>query len=283
MHCVFDSFGREPSRSHGWIRFPALVLGAVAATNAYADKTDIALFKNGDRLTGEIKSLDRGKISFDTDAAGVIKLEWDDIEQLYSSTLFEVTMTTGERVYGTLADTKTEGEIRIQTDAETRNLPTLTVVRMTPIKSSILDRIDMSVNLGYSLAKANDLGQITLGYDFAYREEKRQVTFSVDSSVSSSSTDEPSKRVFTNLTYRRFLDKGTWDPFGIGQIERNDELGIDKRTSFGGGMGRWLRDTNSSRIAFGGGLIRSLEDDFGSTETQKNTEALVALDLEWFR
>jgi hypothetical protein len=48
-------------------------------------------------------------------------------------------------------------------------------------------------------------------------------------------------------------------------------------------MSRWLRDTNASRIAFGGGLVFSSEDDFGSTETKTDTEALVSMDLEWFR
>jgi hypothetical protein len=283
MSRLFDPAHRTPRRSYAWAaRLLPLLLGLAAAT-ARADKTDVALFKNGDRLTGEIKALDRGKISFDTDAAGVIKLEWDDIEQLYSSATFEVTLTTGETLYGTLGDTKTEGEVRIQTDTETRNLPTLTVVRMTPIKAKVLDRIDMSVDLGYSLAKANDLNQTTFGYDFGYRDETRQLTLNVDSSVSSSSSEPASTRVFTNLTYRRFLDKGEWDPFAIGQVERNDELAIDRRTSIGGGMGRWLRDTNSSRIAFGGGLIRSAEDDFGSSETKTDSEALVAFDLEWFR
>ena len=47
-------------------------------------------------------------------------------------------------------------------------------------------------------------------------------------------------------------------------------------------MGRWLRDTNQSRIAFGGGLVRSWEDVNGAVETQEDTEALVQMDFEWF-
>ena len=72
------------------------------------------------------------------------------------------------------------------------------------------------------------------------------------------------------------------DPFAVSQLERNDELGIDRRVSVGGGMSRWLRDTNNSRIAFGGGLIRSWEDANGVAETKQDTEALVSMDFEWF-
>ena len=44
-----------------------------------------------------------------------------------------------------------------------------------------------------------------------------------------------------------------------------------------------LRDTNQSRIGFGGVVVRTLEDEFGSTETRDDTEALVYSHLEWFR
>jgi len=260
----------------------AAALGPLGSTVVLA-QSDIALFKNGDRLTGEVKGLDRGKISFDTPTTGVIKLEWDDIDQLYSTMTFELRLETGEQLFGTLGESTTPGQIRLQTATAIRNLPILTVVRMTPIKATLLDRIEMSVNAGYSLAKANSLEQTTLGYDFRYREEVRQVTLNFDSSLSNSESDPSSMRVFTSMGYRRFLDSGNWDPFGIGQLERNDELGIDLRKTAGGGMSRWLRDTNASRIAFGGGLVFSSEDDFGSTETKTDTEALVSMDLEWFR
>ncbi len=155
------------------------------------------------------------------------------------------------------------------------NLPSQTVVRMTPIKSTVADRIEMRVDLGHSIAKASDLEQGSFGYDFRYRGETRLINFAIDASTSSSESDPSSTRVFTNFNYQRYLEKLDWNPIGIGQLERNDELGIDRRTTFGGGMARYLRDTNQSRIAFAGGLVRSLEEDAGSSETIDDTEALI--------
>jgi hypothetical protein len=279
---------RSHTRPAAWCPARVLLASAFGAGLAFsgvasAAKSDIILFKNGDRLTGEVKTLDRGKVSFDTDATGVIKVEWDDIEQLYSNTTFEIALDDGERLYGSLAETTRHNEIRLQTDTSALDLPIATIVRMTPIKATVLDRMEMSADIGYSVAKANKLEQSNLSYDFSYREEKRQITFSFDGSTSSSENDPPSTRVFTNLSYRRFLDDLTWDPFAVGQLERNDELGIDRRVSVGGGMSRWFRDTNTSRIAFGGGLIRSREESNGIPETKEDTEALIAMDFEWFR
>ena len=262
--------------------FLVAVSALTISAAAYA-QSDIALFRNGDRLTGEIKALDRGRVSFDTPTTGVINLEWDDIDQLFSTTTFEVTLESGERIYGTLAETTGDGEVRVQTSTGPRNLPTQTVVRMTPIKSTIVDRIEMRVDLGHSLAKASDLEQGSFGYDFKYRGETRLIHFDLDASTSSSESDPSSTRVLSTFSYQRYLEQSEWNPIGLGQLERNDELGIDRRTSFGGGMGRYLRDTNQSRISFAGGLIRSLEDDAGSSETIEDTEALIAMNLEWFQ
>ena len=264
--------------SSGGFVIASLTIGAAAH-----GQSDVAYFKNGDRLTGEIKSLDRGRISFDTPTTGVINLEWDDIDQLFSTTTFEVTLESGERIYGQLAETTGDGEVRVQTPTGAMDLPTQTVVRMTPIEARIADRIEMRVDLGHSLAKANDLEQSSFGYDFRYRGETRLINFDIDASTSSSESDPSSARVFTSFNYQRYLEELDWNPIGIGQLERNDELGIDRRVSFGGAMGRFLRNTNQSRIVFAGGLVRSLEDDVGASETAEDTEALVAITLEWFQ
>jgi hypothetical protein len=50
-----------------------------------APKTDIVIFKNGDKLTGEFKTLKRGRLSLNTEATGPIGIEWDKIAGVVSS------------------------------------------------------------------------------------------------------------------------------------------------------------------------------------------------------
>lgn len=259
-----------------------VALTAVASSSAHA-QSDVVMFKNGDRLTGEIKFLDRGKVTFDNPATGIINIEWDDIDQLVSGENFEIMLESGERLYGSFTTAARGAEIRLQNTVETRDLPMPTVVRITPIEGTLIDRIEMSVDLGYSLAKADDRVQTNAGYAFTYRDEQRQVRLNFDASVSDSENDTANTRAFTNLGFRSFREGRSWDPLGIAQLERNDELGIEKRTSVGGGMSHWLRDTNNSRISFSGGLAYSWEDEVDSVETTTDAEAMIAMDLEWFR
>ena len=67
-----------------------------------APKTDIIIFKNGDKLTGELKSLKRGRLNFNTDATGTIGIEWDKIARIESLQNIQVENSSGLRYFGHL-------------------------------------------------------------------------------------------------------------------------------------------------------------------------------------
>mgnify|MGYP006959942083 CR=1 FL=1 len=52
--------------------------------SARAERTDVVFLHNGDRITGEVKSLSRGKLEFKTDHMGTVFIEWDDIRKIIS-------------------------------------------------------------------------------------------------------------------------------------------------------------------------------------------------------
>ena len=81
----------------------ALIFVAVGASTAYAAaKTDIVELANGDRMTCEIKKLDRGKLTVKTDGLGTVSIEWDDIQHITSAQRFNVELASGERTVGSL-------------------------------------------------------------------------------------------------------------------------------------------------------------------------------------
>ena len=83
-----------------------LSLWAIPASAA--PKTDIVLFKNGDRLTGELLSLKRGRLNLNTHATGTIAIEWDKISGVISKQHIQIETGSGIRYFGTL--TAEEGE-----------------------------------------------------------------------------------------------------------------------------------------------------------------------------
>src|SRR5678810_964877 len=73
----------------------SLLLGAAVAK---AQKTDSVWIKNGDRITGEVKSLSRALLKYSTDDLGTIYIEWDKVVRISSKATFEVQVNTGQKL-----------------------------------------------------------------------------------------------------------------------------------------------------------------------------------------
>ncbi|MFL5491536.1 MAG: hypothetical protein ACJ8AV_08970, partial [Gemmatimonadales bacterium] len=72
-----------------------LLLGA-ATVEAQKDSVWI---RNGDRITGEVKSLSRGLLKYSTDDLGTVYIEWDKVDRISTSTIVEVRLATGRKFY----------------------------------------------------------------------------------------------------------------------------------------------------------------------------------------
>ena len=260
----------------------AMALSVLVTTGAAAQTDRITLI-NGDRLTGEIKTFDRGMIQFDTDAADIIPIRWDYVAAVESTESFLFTLSTGQRVFGTFGAVTTGESVALQTEFGPMEVALVDIVRLAPIEDALGEQIDMGVDLGYSVAKANNVVQTTAGYDFAFRNQVHLVQLNSDMARSSTEGESDSKRVNVTTSYRRFVDGRIWSPLFLALWERNDELGINRRTTVGGGMSRYLIDTNERQINFFGGIVTSEEDSVDSVETKGSMEAMTGLDVEWFR
>ena len=83
----------------------------ISTTTAAQD--DVVIFKNGDRLTGEIRGLSRGQLSFNTDATGTIEAEWGEVAELTATETFEIELASGVRYLGSLPAAEEPGELNI--------------------------------------------------------------------------------------------------------------------------------------------------------------------------
>lgn len=81
-----------------------------------APKTDIVIFNNGDKLTGEIKSLKRGQLNLNTKATGMIGIEWDKVSKVVGSQKIQVESNDGTPYFGHLTSSEKGSSIVVVTD-----------------------------------------------------------------------------------------------------------------------------------------------------------------------
>ena len=66
-------------------RWSRLSLSLAVSTTLWAQpRTDVVTLPNGDRITGEVVRLDRGRLEFKTDDAGTLYFEWDKLATVRS-------------------------------------------------------------------------------------------------------------------------------------------------------------------------------------------------------
>lgn len=262
---------------------PLAACGLIAAGPALAQ--DVVYFGGGDRLTGEVKGLERGKLSFDTDATGTIGVEWENVESVTSNQYFEIWTAAGVRHFGTMAEGGEAGTMSVTSPAGVVALALADVVAITEIEQSFVDSIDLDVRAGYSFSKASEISQLSTGLDFSRRRERRffEASFDADSSDSAGG-EASSERTATSARYY-YLLPDRWLAGGFATLESNDELDLDLRKSIGGAGGRIIRQSNRNRIQLLGGLVLTQENASAALESREETavEGLFGADLEWFR
>ncbi len=244
--------------------------------------SDVVIFKNGDHLTGEVKSLDRGRLRFKTDATETISIEWDEVAYLSSEQNIQVETILGTRYLGHLVRSADKFNIVIETDAGPIKLNNIQVVHMDPIEERGVNRLDGDISAGYNFTKANEVEQLNVGLDLEFRTETRIFSLSFDSVLTDSADNDANQRQSLDLNYRRLL-RDRWLLGGNVSLNRNDQLGIDLRTSVGGNGGRIVRQSDHSSLILEAGLMVTREELAGSTGDQDTLEAIGTIRWDWFR
>lgn len=231
-----------------------------------AAKTDVVVLKNGDRITGEVKSLDRGRLKYSTDAMGTIYIEWDDIDTLVSKEFHRVRVRGGRLYFGTLSDSGGTDTLAVDGTRGMSAQPLADIVRITPVEDSWKERIDLTVGAGFSYTKGTDITTASIYADSAYTAETHIITGSFRSDTTDNG-DETSTRNLLTSQYQHLRENQRYR-FLLGQAEQNDELDVDLRLLAGAGLGKYFIQNNRRIWLMAGGLgVARQENGDGTSDT----------------
>ena len=258
-----------------------LVAGAIlAAVPAAAQKTDIVVLLRGDRLTCEIESLDRGRLTVKTDDMGTLSIEWDKVREVTATAMFEIYDVAGNRYLGSLAAGPAAGQITIKTAIGDLVLPLLDAVEFDRIGASFWSRVDGSIDLGASYTSSSDLLKLDASASATYRRPLSEFTVSGQSSITRQPDAPETRRNESTFQYLRQLRKPRWLALVQAEASQNVELGYNLRTSITGGLGRVLLQRRRDRMFTGGGIGVNREWPVDGDE-RTNVEALATVGYDF--
>lgn len=264
----------------GAVSFALWVGSAIAAP-----KTDVVVLANGDRITGEIKSLERGLLTLKTDALDTVQIQWLHVAGIETRQLLEVRSADDRRYVGHVdgsADAAETLQLR-GTDRETpTRLPLSSVVELTPLSEGALrNRLDGHLSLGFSAASANHDRQATLSADLSYRDERNSFQASYDGARTKSANNPALQRQNAEALYRWFpSERRFWA--ATASMTRNDELGLDLRSLVGVGVGSyWMRSPERELWWLAG--VATTRERYSHGESRQNAEGVLQAHFDLFR
>jgi hypothetical protein len=234
----------------------------VAVPVSARQNTDVIIMKNGDRLTGEIKGLKGDVLEVSLPYVdGNLSVQWSKVERLQSNQLFLVQTKDGAIHTGTLdtLGSSAGGPLTIQiwTDSLKVAVEKAEVVRVEETASRFYRRLSGDLNLGANYSKGNNSTQYNFGSSLEYLRQRWGLEASFDSSLSASSGADVSTRNQLRLKEWTRVRRTNWYYSGFGGLLHSAVQGIDLQTTFGGGIGRFFKNTNRTRVSVLGGIAWS--------------------------
>lgn len=242
-------------------------------------KTDVVTLANGDRITGEVKKLERGRLEFSTDDAGTLYFEWDKLVSVVANRFVEVLTTSGERYLGSLVAGQPR-TVTVSTGLGDVPLPMATVTSILPIGRSFWSKLDGSIDAGFTYTQSSGIAQLTLNSDTVYRKPASSFRFTASATQTRQRDSDDDDRATAEMSYLRY-PWHRWFMFVTGRFENNRSLGLELRSQAGIAFGPRLVNSNRAQMAAGAGIVVNNEQgvDVGATQ---NIEGLLLWRTSYF-
>ena len=222
--------------------------------------SDVLVMKNGDRFTCEIKGLSAGVLSVKLSYVdGTISVQWSQVAHLESNRLFLVQTESGLVYTGKLSTTGASNDPPIKIEiaeppAREVEVAQRQIIKLSPTSEGFWHRFDGAVNTGFLYSKGNESVQYNLSSQVAYTRERWSSQVNFNSSFASNSGSSITTRNQTDLGTMRLLRWNNWFYAGAASFLQSSVQDISLQTTLGGGIGRYLKNTNRASISVLGGF-----------------------------
>jgi len=264
----------------------------LAETVSARESTDVIVMKNGDRLTGQIKGLDNAILYISMEyMINTSEVQWSKVDHLESKQLFLVKTQDGTVYQGTLktAEKPEDQPVKIEvleSPAEIVTLDRSRIVEMDQTSDKFFERFNGYVNFGMIYSKGNQSTQYDLNSQVAYPRERWAAAVALSSTLSSSTGASAATRNLVGATAMHLLPWNHWFYEGLSAFLESSEQGINLQTTLGGGVGRFLKNTNHAKISLLGGFAwqgTQYQPSVVPQGQQKLAAGLIAVDMQLFR
>jgi len=259
-----------------------IALGGEPACAYDRDKTDVVILKNGDRISGNIISLEHGILALKTSNMSTLNIEWPAVRSISSKYAFAIEQIGGAKRYGVISTTDDGARLTVRTGEESVEIPIAEVERISQFSPRFWDRIKGNLSVGFTYAKASAVSVGSFNFNSYYRSTNIDGSLFASSNTTKTSSEGTKQRDVISSTVL-FLQQGRNFWGLIGSAERDQELGIDARLVGGATLGRRFVQTPITELTGSAGVVATEEWAAGGGQPTTNLEGVVTASWQVFK
>jgi hypothetical protein len=198
-------------------------------TQIRAQKTDTIVHINGNVLTGDLKRMVSGVVTWKMDGMGTISVEETKVNTIISKKQFQIKMESGIIFFGSFDASEDHRMVYIVTGSERKLIPVNEIVEIYPIKKSFIMRTSGNFSLGLNYTKGSETTTLAFSGNVDYRKQRTYFNLEWDINNTFQRDTLNSRKADALFTWQRALKKGWSTNVSIG-VSQNLELGTKLRT-----------------------------------------------------
>lgn len=209
--------------------FLILIFAFCFLTVSWAQKTDTIVHVNGNVLTGDLKKMVSGVVTWKMDGMGTINLEETKVNTIISKKQFQVKMDAGVIYFGSFEASKENRKVYIVNEGGRKLIAVNDIVEIYPIKKSFFMRTSGNFSLGLNYTKGSETTTLAFSGNVDYRKQRTYFNLEWDSNNTFQRDSLNSQKSDILLTWQRALQKAWSTNISVG-ASQNLELGTQLRT-----------------------------------------------------
>lgn len=222
---------------------------------------DEVRLNNGDRISGEVKSLKEDKLVLVTSYAGEITITWSEVAVLLTDKPIKVVLSDETVVEG-ISQPGDEEEMNLLTEkikgSVSIHLADVKSINPGPPEPNL--KISARANVGIDVKKGNtDTESYHFDGSFVARTEKNRYRAAFESDTEKSSGAKTVDNWLGSITYDHFLSQ-KWFLYGNASFESDEFKDLNLRSVFGVGSGYQFSETPAKKLSGELGFSYANED-----------------------
>src|SRR4029077_640578 len=246
------------------------------------DKTDVVTLRNGDRLSGDIVSLEFGILPLKTDNMSPLSIEWPAVRSVTSKFEFAVERLDGTKYHGVIATGADGAELMVQSAEGAARIPMAEVERISRFSPRFWDRINGALSVGFSYSKSSSIQVSSVNFNANYRSTTTDASLAFSSNTTKDSSGTTTNRELLSGDVM-FLQQSRNFWSLLASVERDQSLGIDARVVGGAALGRRFVQAAYTELTGIAGLVGTEEWIVDIPTPKTSVEAVLGGTWQVFR